>query len=161
MAIELHQLNTHGMMEQEGNVVDGVVRLKARIAELEEECRWRKCSEESLKKEVEQLLMEIVKLNEGAQNLILDNCLKDEKVRHSNYKRCLYKAKWCHNQREIYERDSYNWELEKDAVDSLRNKTNIMRKWHKRWLELAEKFKDEKETFELVENANQLCKEAK
>ena len=37
MAIELHHLNTHGMMEQAGNVLDGVVRLKERIAELEEE----------------------------------------------------------------------------------------------------------------------------
>ena len=46
MAIELHHLNTHGMMEHAGNVLDGVVRLKARIAELEEERRWRKCSEE-------------------------------------------------------------------------------------------------------------------
>lgn len=53
MAIELHHLNTHGMMEQAGNVLDGVVRLKARIAELEkenaelkEERRWRKFSEE-------------------------------------------------------------------------------------------------------------------
>ena len=35
MAIELHHLNTHGMMEQAGNVLDGVVRLKERIAELE------------------------------------------------------------------------------------------------------------------------------
>ncbi len=46
MAIELHHLNTHGMMEQAGKVLDGVVRLKARIAELEEERRWRKFSEE-------------------------------------------------------------------------------------------------------------------
>ena len=46
MAIELHHINTHGMMEQAGNVLDGVVRLKARIAELEEERRWRKFSEE-------------------------------------------------------------------------------------------------------------------
>lgn len=37
MAIELHHLNTHGMMEQAGNVLDGIVRLKARIAELEAE----------------------------------------------------------------------------------------------------------------------------
>ena len=42
MAIELHHLNTNGMMEQAGKVLDGVVRLKARIAELEEERRWRK-----------------------------------------------------------------------------------------------------------------------
>lgn len=46
MAIELHHLNTHGMMEQAGKVLDGVARLKQRIAELEEERRWRKCSEE-------------------------------------------------------------------------------------------------------------------
>ena len=53
MAIELHHLNTHGMMEQAGKVLDGVVRLKARIAELEarnhdleEERRLRKASEE-------------------------------------------------------------------------------------------------------------------
>lgn len=53
MAIELHHLNTHGMMEQAGKVLDGVVRLKERIAELEKENaelkeaeRWRKCSEE-------------------------------------------------------------------------------------------------------------------
>ena len=46
MAIELHHLNTHGMMEQAVKVLDGVAKLKARIAELEEERRWRKCSEE-------------------------------------------------------------------------------------------------------------------
>lgn len=67
----------------------------------------------------------------------------DEK-RHSDYKRCLAMAMWCHNQREIYERDSYNWELEDDAVNSLRNKANIMRKWRKRWLKLAENFKEAK-----------------
>lgn len=46
MAIEMHHLHTHSMMEKACNVLDGVVRLKARIAELEEERRWRKCSEE-------------------------------------------------------------------------------------------------------------------
>ena len=46
MAIELHHLNTHGMMEQAGNVLEGVACLKERIAELEEERRWRKCSDE-------------------------------------------------------------------------------------------------------------------
>lgn len=57
MAIELHHLNTHGMMEQAGNVLDGVVRLKERIAELEklnheleEERRWRKFPDEKPKK---------------------------------------------------------------------------------------------------------------
>ena len=49
MAIELHHLNTHGMMEQDGKVLDGVAKLKARIAELEEEHRWRNFSEEKPK----------------------------------------------------------------------------------------------------------------
>ena len=56
MAIELHHLNTHGMMEQACDVLDGVVRLKARIAELEalnhdleEERRWRKFPDEKPK----------------------------------------------------------------------------------------------------------------
>lgn len=46
MAMELHHLNTHGMMEKAGKVLDGVVRLKERIAELEEERRWRKLPDE-------------------------------------------------------------------------------------------------------------------
>lgn len=53
MAIELHHLNTHGMMEQAGNVLDGVVRLKQRIAELEEERRWRKFPDEKPTEEME------------------------------------------------------------------------------------------------------------
>lgn len=53
MAIELHHLNTHGMMEQARNVLDGVVRLKARIAELEEERRWRKFPDEKPSEEME------------------------------------------------------------------------------------------------------------
>ena len=76
---------------------------------------------------------------EHAMRLVAD-------IRHSKYKRCLAMARWCHNQREIYERDSYNWELEYDAKSTLRNKANIMRKWHKRWLELAEKFKPNNST---------------
>jgi hypothetical protein len=51
MAIELHHLNTHGMMEQACDVLDGVAKLKARIAELEEERRWRKFSEEKPKED--------------------------------------------------------------------------------------------------------------
>lgn len=53
MAIELHHLNTHGMMEKAGNVLDGVARLKARIAELEEERRWRKFPEEKPTEQME------------------------------------------------------------------------------------------------------------
>lgn len=71
------------------------------------------------------------------------NVLKVMKIiQHHKYKRCLAMARWCHNQREIYERDSYDWELEVVVKRTLWNKANIMRKWRQRWLELAEKFKD-------------------
>lgn len=106
--------------------------------------------EESHKKEVEQLLIEIVKLNEGAQNLILDNYLKDKKLRHHKYKRCLAMAKWCES--ENYTACWYHENSER---------CKWTEKWHKRWLKLAENFKEAKETLELVEKANALCKEAK
>ena len=97
--------------------------------------------EESHKKEVEQLLIEIVKLNEGSQNLILDDCLKAEKVRHSNYKRCLAMADMCAARAAV----SYgvHWNERKSAIYS---------KWADRWLIFAEKFKEEKKILELVEN---------
>ena len=123
---------------------DDEVYLKSEVDKVIEEL------EESHKKEVEQLLMEIVKLNEGAQNLILDDCLKAEKVRHSNYKRCLAMADMCAARAAV----SYgvHWNERKSAIYS---------KWAYRWLIFAEKFKDEKETLELVRSANTLCKEAK
>lgn len=94
-----------------------------------------------LKAENERLRGESCKLTDGC--LRLKQCRKEkaniaDELRHSNHMRCLAMAKWCHNQREIYERDSYDWELDRDAVVSLRNKANIMRRWCKRWLALAE-----------------------
>jgi hypothetical protein len=74
MAIELHHLNTHGMMEQAGNVLDGVERLKARIAELEEERRWRKFPDE--------------KPRWGEEVIVVDDASKQYIVRFS------YDMKW-------------------------------------------------------------------
>lgn len=50
MAIELHHLNTHGMMEQACDVLDGVVRLKERIAKLESTIEKEKSWSETLSK---------------------------------------------------------------------------------------------------------------
>ena len=95
--------------------------------------------EESHKMEVEQLLIEIAELNESAQNLILDNYLKDKKLRHSNYKRCLAMARWCASEENrleaispIFDTDKEYWEYNSDYWG----------KWHNRWLEIAEKFKE-------------------
>lgn len=72
MAIELHHLNTHGMMEQTCDVLDGVVRLKERIAELEklnneleEERRWRKFPDEK----PEEWATVVVKFSDGFYDL--------------------------------------------------------------------------------------------
>lgn len=102
-------------------------------------------------KEIEELKEQVqeersAKVNYKVSANDLSDGLKDayEEIKHHKYKRCLAMTRWCHNQREIYERDSYDWELEDDAVNSLRNKANIMRKWRKRWLKIAEKFKEAK-----------------
>lgn len=119
-------------------------KLKSEVDKVIEE------SEESHKKEIEQLLIEIVKLNEGAQNLILDNYLKDEKVRHSNYKRCVAMYRYC-SIKALYELDFKDNDV----------KWKWYSKWMHKWYKLAEKFKEAKETLEPVEKANTLYKEAK
>ena len=85
--------------------------------------------EESHKKEVEQLLMEIVKLNESAQNLILDNYLKDKKLRHHKYKRCIDKANY-------WVAISYHCVDDKHRQRAERH--------HYKWLEIAKQFKEAK-----------------
>ena len=74
MAIELHHLNTHDLFRDATKMIDGVTKLKERIAELEKENeslkysvasletdlamsrRWRKCSEELPEEGVEVLV---------------------------------------------------------------------------------------------------------
>ena len=90
--------------------------------------------EESHKMEVEQLLMEIVKLNESAQNLILDNYLKDKKLRHSNYKRCLAMAERC--------KDKIENVVQYNEHDDWLIINEYWERWRERWLKLAEKFKE-------------------
>ena len=112
-----------------GSVADAKVYLKSEadkvIADLEE----------SHKKEVEQLLMEIVELKKVCNDK--DNwCLCTlEENRHHKYKRCLDKAETCksrqiylHSLTRIYS-DKELWEYASD----------YWIKWSKNWLELAKK----------------------
>lgn len=85
--------------------------------------------EESHKKEVEQLLIEIAKLKEHVKSLILDNYLKDKEIRRHKYKRCLAMAEACMHKR---------WRPD-EGFDYARS-TRHMNKW----LELSEKFKEAK-----------------
>ena len=95
--------------------------------------------EESHKMEVEQLLMEIVELNEGAQNLILDNYLKDKEARHSNYKRCLAMANMCREAVCFWDNVKYTYF--KGEAYCFR-KLKHYGKWGQIWLSIAYKFKE-------------------
>ncbi len=59
-------------------------------------------------------------------------------IAYQKYKRCLDKAKWC---KLWYEEEKYDWQ-KKDAHHWFR--MSLYDKWYKRWLELAENFKEAK-----------------
>ena len=60
------------------------------------------------------------------------------KNNHANYKRCLAMAKWCKLEQERIELIE-NQDITDDDFDKLVK--GFYTKWHSRWLELAEKFK--------------------
>ena len=92
--------------------------------------------EESHKREVEQLLIEIVELkkqvHDYAQGLYVIKARAEKEARHSNYKRCLAMASTC-RLRARWFGDNAFYKKEQWALQ-----------WHKRWLELAQKFKEAK-----------------
>lgn len=100
--------------------------------------------EESHKKEVEQLLMEIVELKadykEACDRLQTANLIKDEQLaatRHQKYKRCLAMARiaqddW-HLHNSFYAMGHQEFE---------KRKCEFYEKWHKSWLEIAKKIKE-------------------
>ena len=82
----------------------------------------------------------IEELKEHVKSLILDNYLKDKEIRHHKFKRCLAMAKWC------FTKSNYHFVLARHGEDAKKNsrKSELYAKWHKRWLELADKFKEDK-----------------
>lgn len=87
-------------------------------------------SEVYLKSEADKVIAE---LKESVKNLILDNYLKDKEIRRQKYKRCLDKARWCES--ENYTACWYHENSER---------CEWTEKWCKRWLELAEQYKEAK-----------------
>ena len=71
----------------------------------------------------------IAELKESVKGLILDNYLKDKKLRHNKYKRCLDKS-------------AYWVAVSFQCVDNKHRQQ--AERHHKKWLELAEKFKEAK-----------------
>lgn len=65
---------------------------------------------------------------------------KDKELRHHKYKRCLAMAWWCKSNVLYYEqRIDKCWS---DGNASMHKE--FYQRWYKRWLELAEKFKEAK-----------------
>ena len=103
--------------------------------------------EESHKKEVTQLLMEIVELKEidskNRSAYYKDLAMMAKDVEHHKYKRCLDKAEICCEKKE----NCYNRALRKyskDEADYLARKSEFWEDWEFRWLKIAEKFKEAK-----------------
>ena len=63
--------------------------------------------------------------------------------RHQKYKRCLAMAKWCRLHDEFTQLESERLGLQqREIFMEYRRKAMWWYKWHKRWLELAKKFKE-------------------
>jgi hypothetical protein len=78
----------------------------------------------------------IAQLKESVKGLFLDNYLNDKETRHNKYKRCLAMAKLCRS-----EWASAIFIPEKGGTDK---QAALYMKWEKRWLALADKFKEAK-----------------
>jgi hypothetical protein len=93
--------------------------------------------EESHKKEVGQLLIDIAELKKEKEYVIEHTAevinAQEREIQHQKYKRCLAMAKWCERKRV----DAANYRIP-------REKWEFYEKWHNRWLAIAKKFKESK-----------------
>lgn len=117
--------------------------LRAEIKKRENEhyltfqCNVRQMCKDVLAKleEQESVIAELkADYKEACERLQTANLIKDEQLavtRHNKYKRCLYIARLCNE----------NWIVHNSA--DFPTKLGFYDKWYKRWLELAERFKEE------------------
>ena len=101
-----------------------IAELKAQKAQAEDDCAYwktmsRKCADD----------------NEVMAKQRADAFKRE---RHHKYKRCLAMARWCSERIARIEKDYAFWRHGKDYA------SNFYKRWRKRWLELAEKFKEVK-----------------
>lgn len=69
----------------------------------------------------------------------------ERELRHQKFKRCLAMAKICEDEAEINHNSAYEAsEYLPSYEDGFRRKAKHYERWHKRWLELAEIFKEAK-----------------
>lgn len=76
---------------------------------------------------------------------VVDKSEADKVIARHKYKRCLAMARWCRLHDEFTQLESERLGLPRRAIFmEYRRKAMWWNKWHKRWLELAEKFKEAK-----------------
>lgn len=85
--------------------------------------------EENHKAEVKELLC-LIRDKENNFNRAFDS--EEKEIRHQKYKRCFKMARWC-AQMMVF-----------NSKYGTAKKWHLFKKWRKRWLELAEKFKEAK-----------------
>ena len=66
---------------------------------------------------------------------VVDKSEADKVISRHKYKRCLAMARWCHNESLWWYSKGYGFE----------KYDKFCEKWEKRWLEIAEQFKDKEE----------------
>ena len=64
---------------------------------------------------------------------------KDKELRRHKYKRCLTMARWCESKVYHIRRTPL---CDMDEHEGWQHDDEFWQRWHKRWLELAEKFKE-------------------
>lgn len=99
--------------------------------------------------EADKLIAELKnQVHEYAQELYEIQSRAENEVRHGKYKRCLAIAEQCKESlrlMRLYEVTDEYWNLEPGHdAEYFCKKGDFLSKWRKRWLELAEQFKEAK-----------------
>ena len=101
-----------------------------------------------LKAKTEQIIHEVIQktLIYGEGFIRVEDAMKlIAELRHQKFKRCLAMARWCRKNDEFMQLESNRLGLpQRTLFLEYRRKAIWWNKWYKRWLELADKFKEAK-----------------
>lgn len=130
-----------------GNYTEHVVYSKSEADEVIADLK------ETHKNDVEQLLIEIAELkkqvHDYAQGLYVIQAKAEKEARHQKYKRCLAMTRWCKDNADWWNYEQINrLHEQRGNAESFRfkaahNRFCFFAKWNERWLELAERFKED------------------
>ncbi len=126
--------------------------LRAEIKKRENEqyftfqCNVRQMCKDVLAKleEQESVIAELQKqVHDYAQGLYVIQARAEKEARRHNYKRCMDNAWWCRKLSNVYAliaSTHRGWKIARYYDD----KAELYRKWHKRWLKIADQLKETK-----------------